>query len=176
MTKFTAVLCACGVVANSACASQTTFHTVPLGARVQINGALCGESPCVYHTRYGFPDRIHVQLEKDNFESADFYLDTEAPSISYLLLGFGSYLFHTYAQEYRFQLKPKAATGAPSPAAPANPTSFSSTSPPSQVPAAPASPSHPSAPKSPPTPPVPSPDATPPPSRVPAVKAEPSWT
>ena len=66
--KLAAVLCACGVVAISACASQTTFHTVPLGARVQINGALCGESPCVYHTRYGFPDRIHVQLEKDNFE------------------------------------------------------------------------------------------------------------
>jgi hypothetical protein len=176
MTKLAAVLCACGVVAISACASQTTFHTVPLGARVQINGALCGESPCVYHTRYGFPDRIHVQLEKDDFESADFYLDTEAPPISYLLLGFGSYLFHTYAQEYRFQLKPKAAIGAPSPAAPANPTSSPSTSPPSQVPAAPAPPSRPSPPESAPPAPAPSPDAAPPPSPPPAMKAEPSWT
>jgi hypothetical protein len=176
MTKFAAVLCACGVVAISACASQTTFHTVPLGARVQINGALCGESPCVYHTRYGFPDRIHVQLDKDDFESADFYLDTEAPSISYLLLGFGSYLFHTYAQEYRFQLKPKAAPRASSLAAPPDSTSSSSTSSPSQVPAAPVPPSRPSPPESAPTAPAPSRDAAPPLAPPPAVTVDPSWT
>jgi len=176
MTKFTADLCACGVVANSACASQTTFHTVPLGARVQINGALCGESPCVYHTRYGFPDRIHVQLEKDDFESADFYLDTEAPSISYLLLGFGSYLFHTYAQEYRFQLKPKAATGASPSAAASESTTSLPTVPSSQAPSAPAPPSRPSRPGRAPPAPAPSRDASPPPSPPPAMKAEPSWT
>lgn len=95
-----AALFACG------CANQTTFHTVPQGAQVYVNGAPCGDSPCVYHSRYGFPDRIHVELKKEGFASADFYLDSEPPMVSYLLLGFGSYLFHTFSEEYRFQLKP----------------------------------------------------------------------
>lgn len=94
------------VLAALGCANQTTFHTAPLGAQVYINGALCGQSPCVYHTRYGFPDRIHLELKKPGYQTADFYLDTEPPQISYLLLGFGSYLFHTFLEEYRFELRP----------------------------------------------------------------------
>jgi hypothetical protein len=101
------------VVLAAGCANQTTFHTTPLGARVFVNGVLCGDSPCVYHTRYGFPDRIHLQLRKDGYQSADFYLDSEPPQVSYLLLGFGSYLFHTFASEYRFNLSPLPAVVPP---------------------------------------------------------------
>jgi hypothetical protein len=140
-----------------------TLHSVPLGAKVHVNGALCGESPCVYHTRYGFPDRIHVQLDKDGYQSADFYLDTEAPQISYLLLGFGSYLFHTFAQEYRFRLKPQAGA-LPADAANSSPTPSPA---PDPAPIPPARPSAPDAPTE------PSPDAPPPP---PPAAAEPSWT
>jgi hypothetical protein len=106
MTKFLFIFFVLIAFASPGCANQTTFHTVPLGAKVYVNGALCGSSPCVYHTRYGFPDRIRIELKKEGYQSADFYLDTEPPQISYLLLGFGSYLFHTFSQEYRFQLKP----------------------------------------------------------------------
>jgi hypothetical protein len=72
--------------------------------------------PCTYHTRYGFPNRIRVQIEQPSYERAEFFLDTEPPLASYLLLGFGSYLFHTFNEEYRFTLKKVA--GAP-PAPPA---------------------------------------------------------
>jgi hypothetical protein len=106
MAKFVFLFFVLIAFAGLGCANQTTFHTVPLGAKVYVNGALCGSSPCVYHTRYGFPDRIRVELKKEGYQPADFYLDTEPPQISYLLLGFGSYLFHTFSQEYRFQLKP----------------------------------------------------------------------
>lgn len=105
-------------VLAAGCANQTTFHTTPLGARIYVNGVLCGDSPCVYHTRYGFPDRIHLQLRKDGYQSADFYLDSEPPQVSYLLLGFGSYLFHTFASEYRFNLNPLPAVVAPTPEPP----------------------------------------------------------
>ena len=64
------------------------------------------------------------------YQSADFYLDTEAPQISYLLMGFGSYLFHTFAQEYRFRLKPLAGAGTPPPAAASSPATAPSVSPP----------------------------------------------
>lgn len=106
MAKFAFIFYVLIVFASLGCANQTTFHTVPLGAKVYVNGALCGSSPCVYHTRYGFPDRIRIELKNEGYQPADFYLDTEPPQISYLLLGFGSYLFHTFSQEYRFQLKP----------------------------------------------------------------------
>ena len=96
------------VVAASglACANTTTFQTNPRGARIYINGEPCGESPCKYDTRYGFPDRIRVQIEKEGYEPAEFFLDTEPPIATYALLGFGSYLFHTFDEEYRFDLRP----------------------------------------------------------------------
>jgi hypothetical protein len=159
MNKPAAALCVLVVVTAAACASQTTFHTVPLGAKVHINGALCGESPCVYHSRYGFPDRMHVQLDKEGYQPADFYLDTEAPLVSYLLLGFGSYIFHTFAQEYRFQLKPQPATATSPPGSPA--------------PIAPVPASPPAVPENAPTGPVPSPDAASAPSPPPGAKSEP---
>jgi hypothetical protein len=136
------------------CANQTTFHTSPLGARIYVNGVLCGDSPCVYHTRYGFPDRIHLQLRKDGYQSADFYLDTEPPQVSYLLLGFGSYLFHTFASEYRFNLSPLPAV-APQPAPAPQPA---------ETPAPPAIPPTPPAPEE-PSPSPPQPEANPPGSK-----------
>ncbi len=89
-----------------ACANTTTFHTSPRGAQVYVNGELCGDAPCTYHTRYGFPDRIRVQLEKPGYEPAELFLDTEPPLASYLLLIVGAYFFHTFDEEYRFTLKP----------------------------------------------------------------------
>lgn len=94
----------------AACANTTTMHTTPLGATVYVNGELCGDSPCRYHTRYGFPKRIRIQIEKPGYEPAEFFLDTEPPLASYLLFGFGSYLFHTFPEELRFTLKPGKAT------------------------------------------------------------------
>jgi hypothetical protein len=96
------------VVAASAlsCANTTTFHTNPRGAHIYVNGEPCGESPCKYDTRYGFPDRIRVQIEKQGYEPAEFFLDTVPPIATYALLGFGSYLFHTFDEEYRFDLRP----------------------------------------------------------------------
>jgi hypothetical protein len=89
------------------CANQTTFHTSPRGARVFINGELCGQSPCVYNKRYGFPTHIRVQLFKEGYQPRELFLDSEPPVASYLLFGFGSYLFHTFDEEYRFTLKPE---------------------------------------------------------------------
>jgi|GEM_PF-485174 len=89
-----------------ACANTTTFQTNPPGARIYVNGEPCGESPCKYDTRYGFPDRIRVQIEKQGYEPAEFFLDTEPPIATYALFGFGSYLFHTFDEEYRFTLRP----------------------------------------------------------------------
>jgi hypothetical protein len=96
-----------------ACANTTTFYTNPRGARVYVNGEPCGESPCKYDTRYGFPDRIRVQIEKQGYERAEFFLDTVPPIATYALFGFGSYLFHTFDEEYRFDLRP--APGKPNP-------------------------------------------------------------
>jgi hypothetical protein len=96
-------------VAIAACANQTTFHIKPADARVYVNGEPCGQIPCVYHSRYGFPDRIRVQIEKEGYQSAEFFLDTEPPLLSYFLEVVGSYLFHTYPEEYRFELRPVAA-------------------------------------------------------------------
>jgi hypothetical protein len=136
--------------AGLGCANQTTFHTTPVGAKIFINGDLCGESPCVYHTRYGFPDRIRVQVDKDGYDLIEFFLDTEPPLASYLLFGFGSYLFHTFAEEYRFTLQrsatPPAPPVAPPPAAPP-PTAPAPVAPPPAVPA----------PVAPPPPPAPAP-------------------
>jgi hypothetical protein len=144
--------------AGLGCANQTTFHTTPVGARIFINGDLCGESPCVYHTRYGFPDRIRVQVDKDGYDLIEFFLDTEPPLASYLLFGFGSYLFHTFAEEYRFTLqrsaRPPAPTGAPAPAASPPPAAPAAVPQPvAPPPAAPAVP----APVAPPPPPAPAP-------------------
>lgn len=100
------------------CANTTTFHTTPRGAKVYVNGELCGDAPCTYHTRYGFPTRIRVQLEHPGHEPAEFFLDSEPPLASFLLLGFGSYFFHTFDEEYRFTLRPRPA---PPPAPPAQP-------------------------------------------------------
>jgi len=98
------------------CANTTTFQTNPRGARIYVNGEPCGESPCKYDTRYGFPDRIRVQIEKAGYEPAEFFLDTEPPIATYALLGFGSYLFHTFDEEYRFDLQPTP--GKPKPPVP----------------------------------------------------------
>lgn len=92
--------------AGLACANTTTFQTNPRGARIYVNGEPCGESPCKYDTRYGFPDRIRVQIEKEGYEPAEFFLDTVPPIATYALFGFGSYLFHTFDEEYRFDLRP----------------------------------------------------------------------
>ena len=104
-TRFTCLWLTLVLLAMDGCANQTTFHTAPVGAQVFINGELCGQSPCVYHTRYGFPNRIRLQLVKEGFEPRELFLDTEPPMPSYLLLGFGSYLFHTFSEEYRFTLR-----------------------------------------------------------------------
>jgi hypothetical protein len=73
-----------------ACANTTTFYTNPRGARVYVNGEPCGESPCKYDTRYGFPDRIRVQIEKQGYERAEFFLDTVPPIATYALFGLRS--------------------------------------------------------------------------------------
>jgi hypothetical protein len=143
--------------AGLGCANQTTFHTTPVGARIFINGDLCGESPCVYHTRYGFPDRIRVQVDKDGYDLIEFFLDTEPPLASYLLFGFGSYLFHTFAEEYRFTLqrsaRPPAAPPPASPAAVPRPAAPPGAPPPAAPPDAPPAP----APVAPPPPAAPAP-------------------
>jgi hypothetical protein len=127
-------------VAIAGCANTTTFHTTPLGAKVYVDGELCGPSPCTYHTRYGFPDRIRLQIEQPGYEPAEFFLDTEPPLASYLLLGFGSYFFHTFAEEYRFTLKagpaPPPMPAAPPPA-PAAPPAAPPPPPPASAPTAP---------------------------------------
>jgi hypothetical protein len=102
-----------------ACANTTTFHTNPRGARIYVNGEPCGESPCKYDTRYGFPDRIRVQIEKSGYEPAEFFLDTVPPIATYALFGFGSYLFHTFDEEYRFDLRPAPDRATPPAVAPA---------------------------------------------------------
>ena len=89
-----------------ACASTSTIHTKPRGAEVFINGQRCGVSPCIYHDRYGFPDRMRVQIRSPGYDSAEFFVDSEAPPASFLLWGFGSYIFHSFSKEYRFTLEP----------------------------------------------------------------------
>ena len=95
------------------CANTTMFHTTPRGAKVYVNGEPCGDSPCAYHTRYGFPDRVRVQILHPGYQQAEFFLDTEPPLASYLLFGFGSYFFHTFDEEYRFNLQPRRRTRRP---------------------------------------------------------------
>jgi len=88
------------------CATASTIHTVPEGAQVYINGKRCAGSPCIYHSRYGFPERMRVQVYKPGYRPTELFVDTEAPLISYALFGVGSYLFHTFEKEYRFELVP----------------------------------------------------------------------
>ena len=106
---------------GAACANQTTFHVTPNDARVYLNGEPCGQAPCVLHSRYGFPDRIRVQIEKEGYQSAEFFLDTQPPLLSYVPYVFTSYIFHTYPEDYRFKLKPLAAPPS-APAPPPQPT------------------------------------------------------
>ena len=93
-----------------ACVSTSTIHTQPLDTEVYINGQLCGVSPCIHHDRYGFPDRMRVQIRSPGYESAEFFVDTQAPIASYALFGFGSYVFHAFSKEYRFSLMPLEST------------------------------------------------------------------
>jgi hypothetical protein len=109
------------------CANTTTFQTNPRGARIYVNGEPCGESPCKYDTRYGFPDRIRVQIEKAGYEPAELFLDTEPPIATYALLGFGSYLFHTFEEEYRFDLQPTPSKPKPTAAPPPPATTTTAT-------------------------------------------------
>jgi PEGA domain len=104
-------------IAAAGCGNTTMFHTTPRGAKVYLNGEPCGESPCAYYTRYGFPDRVRVQILHPGYQPAEFFLDTEPPLASYLLFGFGSYFFHTFDEEYRFDLQPLLALPAPPPPA-----------------------------------------------------------
>ena len=93
-----------------ACATTSTIHTQPLGAEVHINGQRCGVSPCIHHERYGFPDRMRVQIRSPGYKSVEFFVDSQAPVASYALYGFGSYFLHGFAKEYRFSLEPHATT------------------------------------------------------------------
>ena len=93
-----------------ACATTSTIHTQPLGAEVYINGQRCGVSPCIHHQRYGFPDRMRVQIRNPGYKSVEFFVDSQAPVASYALYGFGSYFLHGFAKEYRFSLEPHATT------------------------------------------------------------------
>ncbi len=106
------LLAICLVLALAACESTSTIHTLPLGAEVFINGQRCGVSPCIYHDRYGFPDRMRVQIRAPGYQSAEFFVDTEPQLASFLLWGVGSYFFHSFAKEYRFTLAPLDATRA----------------------------------------------------------------
>jgi hypothetical protein len=114
-----ALLVALGAAAGAGCANTTVFHTEPRGARVYVNGEPCGDSPCTYHSRYGFPNRVRVQILHPGHRPAEFFLDTEPPLASYLLFGFGAYFFHTFDEEYRFKLQP--ASGPPPAPLPAPP-------------------------------------------------------
>jgi hypothetical protein len=129
-------------LAAGACGNTTVFHTVPRGAKVYVNGEPCGESPCTYHTRYGFPNRVRVQILHPGYQPAEFFLDTEPPLASYLLFLVGSYFFHTFDEEYRFTLQPLGAppppAGPPPPAAPPSPAGPPPPAePPAQTPAPP---------------------------------------
>jgi hypothetical protein len=108
-------------LAGAGCANPTVFHTTPRGAKVYLNGEPCGDSPCTYYTRYGFPDRVRVQILHPGYQPAEFFLDTEPPLASYLLLGFGSYFFHTFPEEFRFDLQPLPAAPPPPPPTPTPP-------------------------------------------------------
>ncbi len=95
-----------GLIVISGCATTTTFHTDPSEVEIFINGKRCNAAPCIYHSRYGFPDRIRVQIFADGYKPAEFFIDTEAPLPSYLLWGVGSYVFHAFSSEYYFALYP----------------------------------------------------------------------
>jgi hypothetical protein len=103
------------------CANTTVFHTDPRGAKLYVNGEPCGDTPCTYHSRYGFPNRVRVQILHPGYQAAEFFLDTEPPLASYLLFGFGAYFFHTFDEEYRFTLQPAALAPPPAPAPPTPP-------------------------------------------------------
>ncbi len=92
------------------CATTTTLHTNSPDAEIFINGKRCNVSPCIYHSRYGFPDRIRIQIRAEGFKPAEFFIDTEAPLPSYLLWGVGSYVFHAFSTEYSFELYPETDT------------------------------------------------------------------
>jgi hypothetical protein len=116
-----AMLLAAALAAAAGCGNTTMFHTTPRGAKVYLNGEPCGETPCAYYTRYGFPDRVRVQILHPGYQPAEFFLDTEPPLASYLLFGFGSYFFHTFDEEYRFDLQPLPAPPPPATPPPAPP-------------------------------------------------------
>lgn len=118
----------------AACGNTTVFHTTPRGAKVYVNGEPCGDAPCAYHTRYGFPDRVRVQILHPGYQPAEFFLDTEPPLASYLLFGFGSYFFHTFDEEYRFNLQALPQSQAPPPPAAAPPPPAPAPPPPEPAP------------------------------------------
>ena len=96
-----------------ACTSSTTrIKTEPSGAKVYIDGELVGKSPTVYFGKNSSGRRYHIQLQKEGYEEADFYLDNRlnwwAPS-SFLFYAVGGLYMGlagwSLADEYQFNLR-----------------------------------------------------------------------
>jgi hypothetical protein len=70
------LLVALALVATFGCATTTRLHTHPEGATVYINGLLVGQTPLAYTNEAGLPRRYHLEIDKEGYESLDFYVDT----------------------------------------------------------------------------------------------------
>lgn len=74
-----ALLSASGCVTTNVMMPQgsMTFTTAPAGARVFVNGVEVCTTPCNWNEGDGLSHRFHLQIRKEGFKEADFYLDKE---------------------------------------------------------------------------------------------------
>jgi hypothetical protein len=93
----------------SACTKASLILTRPSGAKVYINGAYKGITPLTYHSSQGLPDRFAIKVEREGFQSIEFYID-KSPSLLPLLLTplYGiSILFNSALEgQYKIDLMP----------------------------------------------------------------------
>jgi hypothetical protein len=73
--QYFAGVCLIGCL-TAGCTRVTWIHSTPPGALVRINNEEVGHTPVAYKSKRGLPKRFRIQVEKEGFKPADFYLDS----------------------------------------------------------------------------------------------------
>ena len=93
----------------SACTKSSRILTRPAGANIYINGTYEGKTPLTYESSRGLPDRFVIKVEKEGFQTLEFYIDKSPSALSMLLTpiyGISLLFSSELATKYKIDLMP----------------------------------------------------------------------
>jgi hypothetical protein len=107
MKRFFALLL---VVSLMGCSTTTLIKTDPPGARVMVDGAPLGITPCKYDNGGPFWIKNAVLIEKDGYQPINTVLTKSQPNVMMIILACGVIvpaLWATgYPDEFNYELQP----------------------------------------------------------------------